>query len=121
MLKSRLMNIINCHDDDMINKYIQVINSAVKECRNLLLLMHYKMIRNFLLNWVAQLLKHLIIIVILIFNNVALTNVVVDMLWTAKITERIQFIINIMIIMQHQDDVSVSKQESKEIVKNIML
>ena len=50
MLKSRLMNIINCHDDDMINKYIQVINSAVKECRNLLLLMHYKMIRNFLLN-----------------------------------------------------------------------
>jgi len=50
MLKLRLMNIINCHNDDMINKYMQVINSAIKECRDLLLLMHHKMIRNFLLN-----------------------------------------------------------------------
>jgi len=73
----------------MINKYIQVINSAVKECENLLLLIHYKIIRNFLLNWVAQLSEHLAIIIILIFNNVILANVVTDMLWTAKITERI--------------------------------
>ncbi len=73
----------------MINKCIQVINSAVKECENLLLLIHYKIIRNFLLNWVAQLSEHLVIIIILIFNNVILANVVTDMLWTAKITERI--------------------------------
>jgi len=52
-LKLRLMNIINCHDDDIINKYMQVINSTVKECRDLLLLMHYKITRNFLLNWVT--------------------------------------------------------------------
>ncbi len=52
-LKSKLMNIINCYDDDIINKYIQVVNSAVKECRDLLLLMCYKMTRNFLLNWVT--------------------------------------------------------------------
>jgi len=50
MLKSRLMNIIDCHDDDMINKYMQVINLTVKECRDLLSLMYYKMTRNFLLN-----------------------------------------------------------------------
>ncbi len=49
-LKSRLTDIISCHDDDMINKYVQVINSAIKECRDLLLLIHHKMIRNFLLN-----------------------------------------------------------------------
>ncbi len=52
-LKLRLMNIINCHDDDIINKCMQVINSTVKECRDLLLLMHYKITRNFLLNWVT--------------------------------------------------------------------
>jgi len=50
MLKLRLMNIINCYDDNIINKHIQVINSAVKECKNLLLLIHYKIIRNFLSN-----------------------------------------------------------------------
>jgi len=50
MLKLRLMNIIDCHDDNMIDKYIQVINSAIKECRNLLLLMHHKITRNFLSN-----------------------------------------------------------------------
>ncbi len=50
MLKSRLTDIIDCYDDYMINKYIQVINSAVKECKDLLSLMHYKMTRNFLLN-----------------------------------------------------------------------
>jgi len=49
-LKLRLMNIIDCHDDNIINKCIQVINSAVKECRDLLSLMHYKITRNFLLN-----------------------------------------------------------------------
>ncbi len=52
-LKLRLMNIINCHDDDIINKCMQVINLTVKECRDLLLLMHYKITRNFLLNWVT--------------------------------------------------------------------
>ncbi len=52
-LKLRLMNIIDCHDDNIINKCIQVINSAVKECRDLLSLMHYKITRNFLLNWVT--------------------------------------------------------------------
>jgi len=50
MLKLRLMNIINCYDDNIINKHIQIINSAVKECRDLLLLMYYKMKRNFLSN-----------------------------------------------------------------------
>ncbi len=52
MLKSRLIDIFECYNDNIINKYIQVINSAVKECEDLLLLMHYKMTRNFLLNWV---------------------------------------------------------------------
>ena len=50
MLKSRLIDIFECYNDNIINKYIQVINSAVKECEDLLLLMHYKMTRNFLLN-----------------------------------------------------------------------
>ena len=50
MLKLRLTNIINYYNDNIINKCIQVINSEVKECRDLLLLMHYKMTRNFLLN-----------------------------------------------------------------------
>ncbi len=49
-LKLRLTDIINCYDDDMINKYMQVVNSVIKECKDLLLLMHYKMTRNFLLN-----------------------------------------------------------------------
>ena len=89
MLKLRLTDIINCHDDDMINKCIQIINLTVKECRDLLLLMHHKMIRNFLLNWVAQLSECLAIIVILILNNIVLTNVVADMFWTVKTTERI--------------------------------
>ena len=89
MLKLRLMNIIDCHDDNMINKYVQIVNSTVKECRDLLSLMYYKMIRNFLLNWVAQLLKYLVIVIILIFNNITLINVVADMLWTVKTTERI--------------------------------
>jgi len=88
-LKLRLIDIIDCHDDDIINKYIQVINSAIKECEDLLLLMCYKMTRNFLLNWVTQLSEHLIIIIILILNNITLTNVVTDMFWTVKITERI--------------------------------
>jgi len=52
-LKLRLMNIINCYNDDIINKCIQVVNSAVKECRDLLSLMHYKIIRNFLLNQIT--------------------------------------------------------------------
>ncbi len=52
-LKLRLTDIINCYDDDMINKYMQVVNSVIKECKDLLLLMHYKMTRNFLLNWVT--------------------------------------------------------------------
>ncbi len=50
MLKLRLMNIIDCHDDDIISKCIQVINLTVKECRDLLSLMHYKITRNFLSN-----------------------------------------------------------------------
>jgi len=50
ILKSRLIDIINCHDNNIINKYMQVVNSAIKECENLLLLIHYKIIRNFLLN-----------------------------------------------------------------------
>jgi len=89
MLKSRLINIINYHNDDIINKCSQVINLTIKECENLLSLIHYKMTRNFLLNWVAQLSEHLVIVVILIFNNVASVNVVADMLWTVKTTERI--------------------------------
>ncbi len=52
-LKSRLTDIIDCHNDNIINKHIQVINSAIKECEDLLSLMYYKMTRNFLLNWVA--------------------------------------------------------------------
>ena len=67
------------------------------------------MTRNFLLNWVAQLSECLIIVVILIFNNVTSVNVVTDMFWTAKTTERIQLVIDVMIMMWHQDDVSVSK------------
>ncbi len=89
MLKSRLMNIINCHDDNIINKYVQVINSAIKECKNLLSLIYYKMTRDFLSNWVAQFSECLIIVIILIFNNVALTDVVADMLWTVKTIKRI--------------------------------
>ncbi len=50
MLKLRLMNIIDCHDDNMIDKYVKIINSMIKECEDLLSLMHYKMTRNFLLN-----------------------------------------------------------------------
>jgi len=49
-LKLRLIDIIDCYNDNIINKYIQVINSAVKEYEDLLSLMHYKMIRNFLSN-----------------------------------------------------------------------
>jgi len=52
-LKSRLTDIIDCYNDNIINKHIQVINSAIKECEDLLSLMYYKMTRNFLLNWVA--------------------------------------------------------------------
>jgi len=50
MLKSRSADMIDCYDNNIINKYVQVVNSAVKECRDLLLLMYYKMTRNFLLN-----------------------------------------------------------------------
>ena len=50
MLKLRSVNIINCYNDDMINKCMQVVNLTVKECRDLLLLMCYKIIRDFLLN-----------------------------------------------------------------------
>ena len=50
MLKSRSADMIDCYDNNIINKYVQVVNSAVKECRDLLLLMCYKMTRNFLLN-----------------------------------------------------------------------
>jgi len=50
MLKSRLTDIINCYDDNIIDKYVQIINLTVKECRDLLSLMHYKIIRDFLLN-----------------------------------------------------------------------
>ncbi len=121
MLKSRLINIINCYDDDMIDKYVQVINSVIKKCRDLLLLMHHKIIRNFLLNWVAQLLKHLVIVIILIFNNIVLIDVVADMLWIVKTTKRIQFVIDVIIMMWHWDDVSVNEQENKEIIKNIIL
>ncbi len=83
------MNIIDYYDNNIINKCIQIINLTVKECRDLLLLMHYKMTRNFLLNWVAQLSEHLAIVVILILNNVALIDVIADMLWILKTTERI--------------------------------
>ncbi len=89
MLKSRLTDIIDCYDDDMINKHMQIINLTVKECEDLLSLIHYKITRNFLSNWVTQLSECLAIVVILIFNNVALTNVVADMFWTAETTERI--------------------------------
>ncbi len=57
----------------------------------------------------------------MILNNVALTDVVANMFWTVKTTERIQLIINVMIMMWHQDDVSVSKQEDREIAENMML
>ncbi len=50
MLKLRSVDIIDCHNDNIVNKYMQVVNLTVKEHRNLLLLMHYKMTRNFLLN-----------------------------------------------------------------------
>ena len=50
MLKLRSADIIDCYDDDIINKYIQIINSAIKECEDLLSLMYYKMTGNFLLN-----------------------------------------------------------------------
>ncbi len=89
MLKSRLTDIIDCYDDDMINKHMQIINLTVKECEDLLSLIHYKITRNFLSNWVTQLSECLAIVIILIFNNVALTNVVADMFWTAETTERI--------------------------------
>jgi len=38
-----------------------------------------------------------------------------------KITERIQFIVDVMITIWHWDDVSVSEQENKEIAENTML
>ncbi len=120
-LKSRLMNVIDCYDDNMISKYVQVINSAIKECKDLLSLMCYKITRNFLLNWVAQLLKYLVIITILILNNVALTDVVADMLKTVKTIERIQLIVDVMIMMWHWDDVSMNKQKNREIAENMML
>jgi len=50
MLKSRLTGIIDCYSDNIIDKYVQVINSVIKEHKDLLLLMYYKMTRNFLLN-----------------------------------------------------------------------
>ncbi len=50
MLKLRSVNIIDCYDDNMINKCMQIINLTVKECEDLLSLMHHKMTRNFLLN-----------------------------------------------------------------------
>ncbi len=120
-LKLRLMNIISCHNNDIVDKHMQVVNSAVKECRDLLLLMHYKITRDFLSNWVAQLSECLAIVIILIFNNVALTDVVADMFWTVKTTERIQLVVDVTIMMWHQDDVSVSKQENREIAKSMML
>ncbi len=120
-LKLRLTDIIDCYNDDMIDKYVQIINLTVKECRDLLLLMHHKMKRNFLLNWVVQLLKCLAIVAILIFNNVAAADVVIDMFWTAKTTERIQFVVDVIIMTWHWGDVSMSEQESKEIAENIML
>jgi len=59
---------------------MQVVNSAVKECKNLLSLIHHKITMNFLSNQIAQLSKHLIIVIILILNNVAAADVVTDML-----------------------------------------
>ncbi len=109
MLKSRLIDIIDCYDDDIINKYMQVVNLTIKECRDLLSLMHYKIIRNFLSNWITQLSEYFAIVVILIFNNVALADVVTDMFWTAKTTERIQLVVDVIIIMWHWDDVNVNK------------
>jgi len=109
MLKSRLIDIIDCYGDDIINKYMQVVNLTIKECRDLLSLMHYKIIRNFLSNWITQLSEYFAIVVILIFNNVALADVVTDMFWTAKTTERIQLVVNVIIIMWHWDDVNVNK------------
>ena len=44
------MNIIDCYDDNMIDKCVQIINSVIKECEDLLLLIHHKITRNFLLN-----------------------------------------------------------------------
>jgi len=79
MLKLRSADIIDCHNDNIINKYIQIVNLTVKECRDLLSLIYHKMTRDFLLNQITQLLKYLVIIIILILNNVALTNVVTDM------------------------------------------
>ena len=79
MLKLRSADIISYYSDNIVDKCMQVINLMIKEHRNLLLLMHHKMKRNFLLNWVTQLLKCLTIVVILIFNNVAVTDVVTDM------------------------------------------
>jgi len=35
ILKLRLTDIIDCHDDNIINKCIQIVNSAVKKCKNL--------------------------------------------------------------------------------------
>ncbi len=49
-LKLKLTDIINYHDDNIINKHIQIVNLTVKEHKDLLSLMHYKMTRNFLLN-----------------------------------------------------------------------
>jgi len=49
-LKLRLTDIIDCHNDNIIDKHMQVVNLAVKECKNLLLLVHHKMTRNFLSN-----------------------------------------------------------------------
>ena len=108
-LKLRLTDIISYHDDNIINKCIQVINLTVKECKNLLLLMHHKITRNFLSNWVTQLLKCLVIIIILILNNVVLTDVVADMLETVKTTERIQLVVDVTVMMWHWGSVSVSK------------
>jgi len=100
-LKSRLADIIDCYNNDIINKYVQVINLTVKECRDLLSLIYYKMTRDFLLNWVIQFLKYLVIVAILIFNNVALADVVADMFWTVKTTERIQLVVDVIIMMWH--------------------
>ena len=49
------------------------------------------------------------LIVILILNNVAVIDVVADMLWTVKTTERIQLVADVMIMMWHWDDVSVNE------------
>ena len=109
MLKLRSADIIDCHNDNIINKYIQIVNLTVKECRDLLSLIYHKMTRDFLLNWVAQFLECLAIVTILIFNNVASANVVADMFWTVKTTERIQLVVDVITMMWHQGGVSVSK------------